>query len=58
MNCKNCEWYKFKDTKDRLLCCCSCELNFHLKELLDSLKIMEIPKYVMNLFIKILSKFQ
>lgn len=47
MSCKNCEWYQFKNTKDRPLFCCKCELNYAWNEFYPKL-----PGY--KLLIKIL----
>lgn len=47
MNCKDCEYYIFKNTKDRPLCCCGCELSTAWNKL-----VPDLPGY--NLAIKVL----
>lgn len=47
MSCKNCEWYQFKNTKDRPLFWCKCKFNYAWNEFYPKL-----PGY--KLLIKIL----
>lgn len=46
MSCKNCKWYQVRNTKDRPLFCCKCELNYAWNEF-----YLELPGY--KLLIKI-----
>lgn len=49
MNCEDCNYSFLKDTKERPVCCCKCEINYHWKQL-----IPDLPLY--HLLIKTLDK--
>ncbi len=57
--CKNCEWNEFKNSRDRPLYCCSCELSYHYNELTSSIieSILADLKFMIDQIVRILNKF-
>ena len=42
MNCKDCDYYFLKDTKDRLVYCCRCEINHYWRQLIADLPLYRL----------------
>lgn len=48
MNCKECDYYFLKNTKDRPIFCCRCEISYHWRKMIPDLPLYTLLAKVLD----------